>query len=107
MGVCKCRKRSDLFCFNHKRAVCGSCIEEHGECTVRTYRAWLRDSAYLEPACVKCGHSLLSSSSSSSSSSFDVTTHTNGPEDAKDKSWRLLCLHLIHENCLREYILSF
>ncbi len=29
MGICKCRKSTGLFCFNHQKAVCPSCIVDH------------------------------------------------------------------------------
>jgi len=43
MGICKCRKRTDLFCWHCHRAVCLDCItdEEHNLAYVGTYIKWL------------------------------------------------------------------
>lgn len=78
MGICKCKKRTDLFCFVHKKAVCESClIEDHTTCFVRTYVDWLTDSDYDHPACGICKGELI-----------------------EDKVVRLTCLHTFHPECL-------
>lgn len=78
MGICKCKKRTDLFCFVHKKAVCERCLlEDHSTCIVRTYVDWLTDSDYDPPACGICKGEL-----------------------SEDKVVRLTCLDMFHPECL-------
>ena len=51
MGVCRCRKRTNLFCFNHSKAVCSDCLGDHPTCYVSTYVDWLTDSKFDAPRC--------------------------------------------------------
>jgi len=47
MGLCKCRKVSNLFCFEHRANVCEHCmIKDHPKCIVRSYLQWLQDSEF-------------------------------------------------------------
>jgi len=76
--VCKCRKRTNLFCFVHSKAVCENCVaEDHESCYVSSYIDWLTNSTYDPPLCPVCHH--------------DV---------AHGHPLRLECLHLFHEDCL-------
>jgi len=78
MGICKCKNRTDLFCFVHKKAVCETCIlGDHPTCIVRTYVDWLTDSDYDPPACGICKGEL-----------------------SEDKVVRLTCLDMFHPECL-------
>eukprot|EP01104_Vermistella_antarctica_P005605 TRINITY_DN160_c2_g4_i1.p1 TRINITY_DN160_c2_g4~~TRINITY_DN160_c2_g4_i1.p1 ORF type:complete len:244 (-),score=47.84 TRINITY_DN160_c2_g4_i1:25-756(-) len=77
MGICKCRKRTDCFCFVHKKNVCPTCILEHPDCVVKSYLDWLQDSDYDLPACSVCKEGVVESN-----------------------SLRLTCLHLFHPECL-------
>ncbi len=57
MGVCKCRKRTNLFCFVHSKAVCENCVaEDHDSCYVSSYIDWLTNSTYDAPLCPVCHH---------------------------------------------------
>jgi len=81
MGICKCRKRTDLFCFVHKKAVCETCIHsDHYECVVRTYVQWLKDSDYDQPVCGICKG-----------------------EFEKGNVVRLTCFDLFHPECIDVY----
>lgn len=78
MGICKCKKRTDLFCFVHKKAVCETCIcTEHQTCIVKTYVDWLTDSDYDDPTCGICKGEL-----------------------SGDGVLRLQCLDMFHPECL-------
>jgi len=78
MGICKCKKRTDLFCFVHKKAVCENCIvEDHQTCIIKTYVDWLTDSDYDRPACGICKGELK-----------------------EDKLIRLTCFDLFHPECI-------
>jgi len=78
MGICKCKKRTDLFCFVHKKAVCETCIcSEHQTCVVKTYVDWLTDSEYDPPACGICKGELT-----------------------EDNVLRLTCYDMFHPECL-------
>jgi len=84
MGICKCKRRTDLFCFVHKKAVCESCIvQEHKVCVVRTYVDWLTDSEYEIPVCGICKG-----------------------EINEDNHIRLMCLDVFHPECLDVYASS-
>jgi len=78
MGICVCRKRTDLFCFLHHKPVCSSCILSHEQCLVKTYLEWLQDSDYDPPTCVGCKQ-LFSN------------THD---------TLRFMCLHQLHKECV-------
>ncbi|PRP87638.1 hypothetical protein PROFUN_04665 [Planoprotostelium fungivorum] len=92
MGICKCKRRTDLFCYVHKKAVCETCIttdhrlvriaarlkSDKSQCVVRTYVEWLTESEYEDPICPVCKDKIQSDG--------DVL--------------RLLCMHLIHPECL-------
>eukprot|EP01130_Rhizamoeba_saxonica_P000547 TRINITY_DN1051_c0_g1_i2.p1 TRINITY_DN1051_c0_g1~~TRINITY_DN1051_c0_g1_i2.p1 ORF type:complete len:310 (-),score=37.75 TRINITY_DN1051_c0_g1_i2:86-1015(-) len=58
MGVCKCRKRTDLYCFIHRKAVCESCITDgsHSTCYIATFLEWLKfgDRRVPPPICTLC-----------------------------------------------------
>eukprot|EP01108_Squamamoeba_japonica_P008950 TRINITY_DN813_c0_g4_i1.p2 TRINITY_DN813_c0_g4~~TRINITY_DN813_c0_g4_i1.p2 ORF type:complete len:255 (+),score=49.91 TRINITY_DN813_c0_g4_i1:245-1009(+) len=78
MGLCAHKKRTKTFCFDHKKAVCDSCIvDDHAVCPIGTYREWLEDSEFETPVCGVCRGALT-----------------------KEKSIRLTCFHLIHTECL-------
>jgi len=84
MGICKCKKRTDLFCFIHKKAVCENCIcTEHQICYVKTYVDWLTDSEYDTPTCGICKGDLK-----------------------EDNFIRLTCFDLFHPHCLNNYASS-
>mmetsp|Transcript_4972 Transcript_4972/g.12369 ORF Transcript_4972/g.12369 Transcript_4972/m.12369 type:complete len:290 (-) Transcript_4972:126-995(-) len=85
MGICRCRKRTDLFCFVHKKHVCTSCIcEQHEDCVVKTYLEWLQDSDYaFPPKCLVCQKDI----------------------QAND-ALRLSCLELAHPSCIDTLALS-
>jgi len=84
MGICTCKKRTDLFCFVHKRAVCENCIiTQHPVCAVKTYVDWLTDSEYEESRCGVCKGQLSS-----------------------DNLLRLSCLDMFHPECLDVYAKS-
>jgi len=84
MGICKCRKRTDLFCFVHKKAVCESCIaSEHKTCVIKTYVEWLTDSEYEPATCGIC--------------KGDLTD---------ENVLRLTCLDLFHPECIDVYASS-
>jgi hypothetical protein len=81
MGICKCKKRTDLFCFVHKKAVCEGCIPlEHQICVIKTYVEWLTDSEYDAAVCGICKGKL-----------------------EENNVVRLTCLDLFHPNCLNNY----
>jgi len=78
MGICKCKKRADLFCFVHKKPVCEQCIvNEHLTCAIKTYVDWLTDSDYEQPVCGICKGDLH-----------------------PDNVVRLTCLDMFHPECL-------
>ena len=79
MGVCRCRRRTSLFCFVHSKAVCAECLEDHANCFINSYIEWLTNSAFDPPACPHCKR--------------DVSSPSERP-------LRLECLHLHHEDCL-------
>jgi len=84
MGICKCRKRTDLFCFVHKKAVCESCIAtEHKTCVIKTYVEWLTDSEYENVSCGICKGEL-----------------------SDENVLRLTCLDLFHPECIDVYASS-
>jgi len=84
MGLCKCKKRTSLFCFVHKKAVCEGCIPtEHETCVVKTYLEWLQDSEYEPAVCIVC-HGALTA----------------------ENTTRLVCLDLIHTPCLDNHVRS-
>ncbi|KAH6823641.1 RING/U-box superfamily protein [Perilla frutescens var. hirtella] len=90
MVVCKCRKATKLYCFNHKVPVCGECIcfPEHQICVVRTYSEWVIDGEYdWPPKCCHCQAELA--------------------EGTDPQTTRLGCLHVIHTNCLVTHVKSF
>lgn len=81
MGMCKCKKRTELFCFVHKKAVCEQCIcTEHQVCVVKTYVEWLTDPEYETPSCGICKGELVEGS-----------------------MVRLLCLDMFHPECIDVY----
>eukprot|EP01113_Clastostelium_recurvatum_P034759 TRINITY_DN4758_c0_g1_i1.p1 TRINITY_DN4758_c0_g1~~TRINITY_DN4758_c0_g1_i1.p1 ORF type:complete len:331 (-),score=96.26 TRINITY_DN4758_c0_g1_i1:65-1057(-) len=81
MGICKCKKRTDLFCFVHKKAVCEQCIcTDHQTCVVRTYVEWLKESEYEPAVCGICKGELFA-----------------------DNVVRLLCMDLFHPECIDVY----
>lgn len=84
MGICKCRKRTDLWCFVHRKPVCHSCITEHNSCVVKSYVEWLTDPDYEPPTCTLCKH-----------------------EITPDSAVRLTCLDVFHPDCLDNYAASF
>jgi len=85
MGLCKCRKITDLYCFKHKKPVCENCIvSDHRTCHVDTYIKWLTDSEILPPTCVICKGELT-----------------------PDSVVRLSCLHCCHIECLELHGSSF
>ena len=47
MGICKCRKRTDLFCFVHKKAVCESCISTDHQVVCSFYHTFLKWTSAL------------------------------------------------------------
>jgi len=53
MGICKCRKRSELFCYHCEKAVCFDCITEpsHKLAKVTTYVEWLNKPDNPPPVC--------------------------------------------------------
>lgn len=85
MGVCKCRKRSDLFCFIHRKAICSTCILDHAKCPVGSYLNWLKDSEFEIPKCNVC------------STEFTDSAPTV----------RLTCLHILHPACLEHHASQF
>lgn len=79
MGLCKCRKVSNLFCFSHKKNVCETClVSDHPRCVIKSYLSWLQDSDF-SPLCSIC------------STSLDNGTLV-----------RLMCLDLFHVDCLNK-----
>eukprot|EP01088_Endostelium_zonatum_P017048 TRINITY_DN4855_c0_g2_i1.p1 TRINITY_DN4855_c0_g2~~TRINITY_DN4855_c0_g2_i1.p1 ORF type:complete len:263 (+),score=37.45 TRINITY_DN4855_c0_g2_i1:164-952(+) len=85
MGLCKCRKITDLYCFNHKKAVCENCIAtDHKTCTVGSYVKWLQDPDFDASVCEMCKEELT-----------------------PDHVIRLMCLHMLHPECLDMHASSF
>eukprot|EP01103_Thecamoeba_quadrilineata_P007038 TRINITY_DN16819_c0_g1_i1.p1 TRINITY_DN16819_c0_g1~~TRINITY_DN16819_c0_g1_i1.p1 ORF type:complete len:250 (-),score=39.26 TRINITY_DN16819_c0_g1_i1:98-847(-) len=84
MGICGCRKRTSLFCFVHKKAVCNSCILDHKDCLVKTYLEWLQNCESDVQTCSLCKGVITS-----------------------DNSIRLTCLDLFHPTCLDAHAASF
>ncbi|OXA61146.1 zinc finger protein-like 1 homolog [Folsomia candida] len=79
MGLCKCphRKVTNIFCFEHRVNVCEHCLmQNHPKCVVDTYRNWITDSVF-SANCGICDQEL-----------------------ASGDTVRLLCLHIVHWNCL-------
>eukprot|EP00026_Physarum_polycephalum_P013636 Phypoly_transcript_14058.p1 GENE.Phypoly_transcript_14058~~Phypoly_transcript_14058.p1 ORF type:complete len:246 (+),score=32.02 Phypoly_transcript_14058:53-790(+) len=84
MGICKCRKRTDLFCFVHKKAVCEACIcSDHQVCVVKSYFDWLSEPEYEQPVCGVC----------------------KGEVDPNNMV-RFLCLDMFHPECIDVYASS-
>jgi len=82
MGICKCKKRTDLFCFIHRKAVCEACIcSDHKLCIVKTYVDWLTDLDYEPAACGICKEKL----------------------NETDPVLRLMCLDMFHPECVNVY----
>jgi len=85
MGLCKCRKVTDLYCFVHKKPVCESCIcTDHKVCIIGTYVQWLQDPEYDKPVCEICKGEMTAAN-----------------------VIRLLCLHMMHPECLDLHASSF
>ncbi|GAM19524.1 hypothetical protein SAMD00019534_026990 [Acytostelium subglobosum LB1] len=84
MGICKCKKRSDDFCFVHKKFICEGCVvTDHSVCHVGSYVDWLNDSDFEEPVCGICKGELKS-----------------------DNCIRLMCYDLFHPECIDVYACS-
>eukprot|EP01132_Coremiostelium_polycephalum_P004294 gene4294-5369_t len=84
MGICKCKKRSEDFCFQHKKFICDSCIiTDHPVCHIGSYVSWLNDSDFEEPLCGICKGDINSES-----------------------SIRLCCYHLFHPECIDVFAAS-
>lgn len=84
MGICKCRKRTDLFCFVHKKAVCEACIcSDHQVCVVKSYYDWLSEPEYEAPVCGVCKGEL-----------------------SESNMVRFLCLDMFHPECIDVYASS-
>jgi len=82
--MCKCKKRTELFCFVHKKAVCENCIAtDHQVCVVKSYVEWLTDPDFEPPSCGICKGEL-----------------------AEGSTVRLLCLDMFHPECLDVYACS-
>mmetsp|Transcript_14743 Transcript_14743/g.46276 ORF Transcript_14743/g.46276 Transcript_14743/m.46276 type:complete len:255 (-) Transcript_14743:21-785(-) len=78
MGICKHRVKTDLFCFEHKKPVCGACLlESHRVCAVSSYREWLEDADYEVSVCAVC----------------------RDPANNPDALLRLPCHDIIHTAC--------
>lgn len=85
MGLCKCRKVTNLFCFECRKNVCETCmVTDHPTCVVRSYLEWLKDSD-VRKVCVFCDESV-------------------GPN--ADNALRLTCYEFAHERCFAKYIES-
>ncbi|KAN0025604.1 hypothetical protein ACTFIU_002043 [Dictyostelium citrinum] len=85
MGICKCKKRSEDFCFNHKKFICDSCVvADHSICYIKSYVDWLTDCEFEDSVCGVC------------KGKFDV--------DDNEDSVRLLCYHLFHPECIDVYV---
>jgi len=83
MGICKCKKRSEDFCFQHKKFICDHCVvTDHPVCYIRSYIDWLTDSEFEESLCGVCKGNLASDS---------------------ENSIRLCCYHLFHPECIDVY----
>ncbi|KYQ89376.1 hypothetical protein DLAC_10037 [Tieghemostelium lacteum] len=81
MGICKCKKRSEDFCYQHKKFVCDDCvIPDHPVCYINSYVNWLTDSEPEEPVCEICKDELNS-----------------------ENSVRLCCYHIFHPECIDVY----
>lgn len=84
MGFCKCKRRTDLFCFECKKSVCEKCIlEEHQTCLVKKYVDWLTDAEADPATCGVCKGELHS-----------------------ENVIRLMCFDLFHPECLDVYASS-
>eukprot|EP01091_Cochliopodium_minus_P009696 TRINITY_DN2444_c0_g1_i1.p1 TRINITY_DN2444_c0_g1~~TRINITY_DN2444_c0_g1_i1.p1 ORF type:complete len:258 (-),score=34.65 TRINITY_DN2444_c0_g1_i1:84-857(-) len=89
MGVCSCKKRTNLFCFSHKKAVCEDCIcTEHNTCPIKKYLDWLNNSNFETPSCSVCKEV------------FQVGLD----ESDENSAIRLKCLDLYHKKCLTQHI---
>ncbi|KAN0035578.1 hypothetical protein ACTA71_004858 [Dictyostelium dimigraforme] len=85
MGICKCKKRSEDFCFNHKKFICDSCVvADHSICYIKSYVDWLTDCEFEDSVCGVC------------KGKFDI--------DDNEDSVRLLCYHLYHPECIDVYV---
>jgi len=82
MGICKCKRRTDLYCFVHNKPVCDNCIVDHAICHVRTYPEWLASSEYPPPTCAKCHQGLVEG----------------------EEVLRLKCLELFHPHCIDNHL---
>jgi len=53
MGICKCRKRTDLYCYLHSKAVCSDCVVDCDEnlAHIGSYVEWLQDPNPPPPLC--------------------------------------------------------
>eukprot|EP00727_Mastigamoeba_balamuthi_P013332 m51a1_g8621 Zinc finger protein-like 1 (308) ;mRNA; r:83809-85577 len=83
MGICtRCKAKTDLYCFVHRRAVCESCCvsDEHFDCHVRTYAEFVTKADFPQPACAFCSGPLT-----------------------REGSVRLPCLDVVHIECLDKY----
>jgi len=83
MGICDCRKRTNLFCFVHKKAVCPGCVLQHNNCYVSTYLDWIQNSEFESPSCPLCKGAI-----------------------SQENAIRLSCLDLFHIDCLDRYCAS-
>ncbi|EFA77747.1 hypothetical protein PPL_09404 [Heterostelium album PN500] len=84
MGICKCKKRSDEFCYLHKKFICDGCVvTDHPTCHIGSYVDWLTDSEFEESVCGVCKGEL-----------------------SKENSVRLLCYDLFHPECIDVYACS-
>lgn len=88
MGMCKCRKRTQLFCFVHKKAVCEDCVVDHAVCVVGKYMEWLKDGSHDPPSCAVCNE-------------LFTDVHLDG-----SSTLRLPCLHVVHTQCLDDHAQS-
>eukprot|EP01124_Arcella_intermedia_P012803 TRINITY_DN19181_c0_g1_i2.p1 TRINITY_DN19181_c0_g1~~TRINITY_DN19181_c0_g1_i2.p1 ORF type:complete len:276 (-),score=47.34 TRINITY_DN19181_c0_g1_i2:111-938(-) len=66
MGICKCRKRTDLFCYHCQKAVCYDCMVEEGHALskIATYEDWLNNATNPPPTCALSGRPINSTSES-------------------------------------------
>ena len=98
MGLCKHKKVTNLFCFQHRKNVCPHCLTattgEHRACRVRSYLQWLQDNDF-DPNCSIC-HLPLLSSPATTTTTTTTTTNTTGSGEVV----RLGCLDVFHVQCL-------
>ena len=62
-------------------------MDDHAVCTIRTYRQWLKSTAFEPPSCSRCMQPLAQSS----------------PQPVV----RLCCFHLVHVACLQQHLDAF